>query len=128
MFWVTWNSRTHWRRRNLNCRITRLVDTFVVLSDVARCLWQLCTHLFHRVLQTISQELTSQQPVIDSVDEKGKTLQSPTVSSKLENLKEQYKHLCKVVQVKLRDVSEANVLVRCCLAGSRTLCLHCRTE
>ncbi len=49
--------------------------------------------------QTINQELTNQESVIDSVEEKGKTLQSPTVSAKLEALKEQYKHLCKVVQV-----------------------------
>ena len=51
-------------------------------------------------LQSISQELVTHQSVIDNVEEKGKTLQSPTVAAKLETLREQYKHLCKVVQVK----------------------------
>ncbi len=50
-------------------------------------------------LQSISQELVTHQSVIDNVEEKGKTLQSPTVATKLETLREQYKHLCKVVQV-----------------------------
>ncbi len=50
-------------------------------------------------LQSISQELVTHQSVIDNVEEKGKTLQSPTVAAKLETLREQYKHLCKVVQV-----------------------------
>ena len=52
---------------------------------------------FH--LQSINQELTNHQSVIENVEEKGKTLQSPTVSAKLGTLKEQYKHMCKVVQV-----------------------------
>ena len=44
------------------------------------------------------------QSAINNVEEKGKTLQSPTVSTKLDSLKEQYKHLCKVAQVRLHLV------------------------